>query len=250
MSDSARKQTTVDQDEIARFAALADEWWDPDGKLAPLHRLNPPRLGFIRDRLCGHFGLQAQRMRPLAGLSVLDVGCGGGLLSEPLARMGARVTGIDATEELVKAAQIHAAACGVDVDYRVATAEEVDGPFDAVIALEVIEHVADADAFIAACVRLVRPGGALILSTINRTPKAYLFAIVGGEYVLRWLPAGTHDFRKFIRPSELAALLRPHGVAIAELAGIAYNALDGGWRLSRDVSVNYLVFAPKPASNN
>ena len=143
MSDSARKQTTVDQDEIARFAALADEWWDPDGKMGPLHRLNPPRLGFIRDRLCGHFGLQARRMRPLAGLSVLDVGCGGGLLSEPLARMGGKVTGIDATEELVNSAQSHAAASGVDVDYRVATAEEVKGPFDAVIALEVIEHVAD-----------------------------------------------------------------------------------------------------------
>lgn len=247
---TSEHSTTVDPDEIARFAALAEEWWDPDGRMGPLHKLNPPRLSFIRDRLCGHFGVQAQRMRPLAGLSILDVGCGGGLLSEPLARMGAKVAGIDATETLVKAAQSHAAACGVDVDYRVATAEEVEGPFDAVIALEVIEHVADADAFIAACVRLVRPGGALILSTINRTPKAYVFAIVGGEYVLRWLPAGTHDFRKFIRPSELAALLRPHGVAIAELAGLSYNTLDGGWRLSRDVSVNYLAFAPKPASNN
>ena len=246
MSDSARKQTTVDPDEIARFAALAEEWWDPDGHMGPLHKLNPARLAFIRDRLCRHFGLKAQRMQPLGGLSVLDVGCGGGLLSEPLARMGAKVTGIDATEELVEAARIHASGAGVDIDYRVATAEQVAGTFDAVIALEVIEHVADADAFIAACVRLVRPGGALILSTINRTPKAYLFAIVGGEYVLRWLPTGTHEFRKFVRPSELAALLRAHGVAIAELAGLSYNPLDGGWRLSRDVSVNYLAFAPKP----
>jgi 2-polyprenyl-6-hydroxyphenyl methylase/3-demethylubiquinone-9 3-methyltransferase len=245
MSESARKQTTVDPEEIARFAALAEAWWDPDGDRGPLHRMNPARLSFIRDRLCGHFGLPQQRMRPLGGLAVLDVGCGGGLLSEPLARMGARVTGIDATEALVGAAQAHAFAEGLDIDYRTATAEEVEGSFDAVIALEVIEHVADADAFIAACVRLVRPGGALILSTLNRTPKAYLFAIVGGEYVLRWLPAGTHDFRKFVRPSELAAHLRAHGIAITELAGLSYNPLDGGWRLSRDVSVNYLAFAPK-----
>lgn len=246
MSDSPRKPaTTVDRDEIARFAAMAEEWWNPDGKLAPLHRLNPPRLAFIRDRLCRHFGRTAQQMRPLAGLSILDLGCGGGLLSEPLARMGAKVTGIDATAESVDVARTHAEAMGLDIDYRPGTADDLDSPFDAVISLEVIEHVADIEAFVASCVRLVRPGGALILSTLNRTPKAYLFAIVGGEHVLRWLPAGSHVFAKFIRPSELAALLRPHGIPIVELAGLSYNPIDGAWRLSRDVSVNYLAFATK-----
>lgn len=230
---------------MARFAALAEEWWDPDGTFAPLHKLNPPRLGFIRDRLCRHFGLEARRMRPLEGLSILDVGCGGGLVSEPLARMGARLTAIDAAEESIAAAQAHAAEMGLAIDYRVASADTLAGEFDAVVSLEVVEHVADADLFLGACVRLTRPGGALVLSTINRTPKAYAMAILGGEYLLRWLPAGTHDFRKFIRPSELAAALRRHGVTVAELAGLSYNPLDGDWRLSRDVSVNYLAFAPK-----
>lgn len=184
-------------------------------------------------------------MRPLAGLSILDLGCGGGLLSEPLVRMGAKVTGIDATAKSVDVARAHAEAMGLDIDYRLGTADDLDGPFDAVISLEVIEHVADTVAFVASCVRLVRPGGALILSTLNRTPKSYLFAIVGGEHVLRWLPAGSHDFAKFIRPSELAALLRPHGIPIAELSGLSYNPIDGAWRLSRDVSVNYLAFATK-----
>ena len=245
MSESRGKTPTVDAGEIARFAALGEAWWDPDGAFAPLHRLNPPRLGFIRDRLCGHFGRQAERMRPLAGLAILDVGCGGGLVSEPLTRMGAKVTGIDATAESVHAASAHAAAMRLGIDYRVATAEEVEGQFDAIVALEVIEHVADAAAFVAALVARTRPGGALVLSTLNRTPKAYLFAIVGGEHVLRWLPAGTHEFRKFVRPSELARLLRAHGIALGELAGLSYNPLDGEWRLSRDVAVNYLAFAAK-----
>ena len=240
--------STIDADDVARFAAMAAEWWDPDGKFRPLHRFNPVRLGYLRDRLVGHFGGDARSLRPLASLRVLDVGCGGGLIAEPLARMGADVVGIDASDRNIGTAAAHAAESGLAIDYRCAAVEDLAAAgerFDAVLALEVIEHVADRELFLAACAAVCRPGGALVLATLNRTSKSYLFAVVGAEYVLRWLPRGTHDWRRFVRPSELAAGLRPAGVRIVDITGIAYDPLRDDWRLGRDVAVNYMVFGVK-----
>ncbi|RKQ69886.1 bifunctional 2-polyprenyl-6-hydroxyphenol methylase/3-demethylubiquinol 3-O-methyltransferase UbiG [Oceanibaculum indicum] len=241
--------STVDAREIAQFAAIADAWWDEEGAFKPLHRLNPVRLRYIRDRLCAHFGRDPEAPKPLNGLRLVDVGCGGGLLCEPMTRMGATVTGIDAAEEGIAAAKAHAASVGLKIDYRAATAEslvEAGESFDAVISMEVLEHVADVDAFLAACRDLTRPGGALALSTLNRTPKSYLTAIVGAEYVLRWLPRGTHNWKKFIRPSELAAALRRQGLELADLTGIEYSPLADRFSLGRDLGVNYLTFATRP----
>jgi 2-polyprenyl-6-hydroxyphenyl methylase/3-demethylubiquinone-9 3-methyltransferase len=197
---------TVDQGEIAKFAAMAEEWWDPHGKFRPLHRLNPVRLEFLRDRIAARFGRDIRGERPLAGLSVLDVGCGGGLLCEPLTRLGAAVTGIDAAGDSVEIAHTHARAMDLAIEYRAATAADLAAAgetFDVVLSMEVIEHVADRDAFLGDCARLVRPGGLMFLATLNRTPKAYLLAIVAAEYALRWLPRGTHEWRRFVRPSEM-----------------------------------------------
>lgn len=241
--------STVDAREIAQFAAIADAWWDEEGAFRPLHRLNPVRLRYIRDRLCAHFGRDPEAPKPLSGLRLVDVGCGGGLLCEPMTRMGATVTGIDAAEEGIAAAKAHAASVGLKIDYRAATAEslvEAGESFDAVISMEVLEHVADVDAFLAACRDLTRPSGALALSTLNRTPKSYLTAIVGAEYVLRWLPRGTHNWKKFIRPSELAAALRRQGLELADLTGIEYSPLADRFSLGRDLGVNYLAFATRP----
>ncbi len=240
--------SSVDPDEVAKFAAQAEAWWDPEGKFRPLHRLNPTRLRFIRDRVCAHLGRDPLAPRPLAGLRILDVGCGGGLVCEPLARLGAQVTGIDAAPESIRIAAQHAAEGGLDIDYRNQYAEDLAAAgesFDVVLNLEVVEHVADLDAFLEACAALVAPGGASVIATLNRTPKSYMLAIVGAEYLLRWLPRGTHDWRKFVRPSELAAHLRRNGLTVAEMTGVAYNALSDAWRLSRDLEVNYLVFAVK-----
>ena len=241
--------STVDAREIAQFAAIADAWWDEEGAFKPLHRLNPVRLRYIRDRLCAHFGRDPEAPKPLSGLRLVDVGCGGGLLCEPMTRMGATVTGIDAAEEGIAAAKAHAASVGLKIDYRAATAESLVAAgesFDAVISMEVLEHVANVDAFLAACRDLTRPGGALALSTLNRTPKSYLTAIVGAEYVLRWLPRGTHNWKKFIRPSELAAALRRQGLELADLTGIEYSPLADRFSLGRDLGVNYLAFATRP----
>jgi len=240
---------SVDPAEIAKFAALAERWWDPDGPMKPLHRLNPARLGFIRDRLAAQNGRAPTDPRPLAGLRVLDLGCGAGLVSEPLARLGASVVGVDATAENVAVARAHAAAQGLDLDYRATTAEALVAAgevFDAVLALEIIEHVAQPPAFLADVGRLVKPGGQLLLSTLNRTSKSFLLAIVGAEWILRWLPRGTHDWKRFLKPSEVTALLRPLGFTVAELTGLVFNPLDQGWRLSaRDLEVNYLLAAEK-----
>ncbi|MHA1108009.1 MAG: bifunctional 2-polyprenyl-6-hydroxyphenol methylase/3-demethylubiquinol 3-O-methyltransferase UbiG [Alphaproteobacteria bacterium] len=237
---------SIDPDEVARFAALADEWWDADGKMAPLHHLNPVRLGFIRDRLSGHFGRDPLSPRPLRDLSIIDVGCGGGLLCEPLARLGAAVTGIDAAEENTLAAAAHAAEMGLNIDYRAMTAGELAAAgarYDAVVSMEVVEHVADVDAFIIDCCALVKPGGAMVLATLNRTSKAFLQAIVGAEHLMRWLPRGTHDWRKFVRPSELARALGPGGMRIDDITGVTYDLRDGEWKRSPDVAVNYMLFA-------
>lgn len=241
-------QTTIDTDEVARFSAMADEWWDPTGKFKPLHRFNPIRLGYIRDRLCAHYGRDARSLTPLDGLTLLDVGCGGGLISEPMARMGAKVTGIDASDQNIGTARAHAARSGMEVDYRCTTAEDLVAAgetFDIVLSLEVVEHVADVDLFLDSCAALVRDGGAMTLATLNRTPKAFIFGIVGAEYVMRWLPRGTHDWKKFVRPSELARGLRRNGIDVADISGLSFNPLTDEWRVSGDVSVNYILFGTK-----
>lgn len=242
--------TTVDPAEIARFSGLADQWWDPAGDFAPLHRLNPLRLAYIRDRLCEGFGRDLRSRSALAGLTVLDVGCGGGLVAEPVARMGATVTGIDAADANVEAARVHAGRQGVEVDYRCMGAEDLrltGERFDVVLALEVVEHVVDAGLFIDCCAAMVADGGMMVLSTLNRTPRSFLEAIVVGEYVLRWLPRGTHDWCRFVRPSELARGLRRNGFVVGDISGLSFSPLAREWRMSADVSVNYILAAARAA---
>lgn len=242
---------SVDPAEIAKFAAMAERWWDPEGPMKPLHRLNPARLGFLVGRLAAQAGRDPGAPKPLAGLRLLDLGCGAGLVSEPLARLGATVVGADATAESIAAARAHAAAQDLAIDYRATTAEDLVAAgerFDAVLALEIVEHVADPAAFLADLGRLVQPGGQLLLSTLNRTSKSFLMAIVGAEWLLRWLPRGTHDWKRFLKPSEVTALLRANGFSLAEITGLVFNPLDQGWRLSaRDLDVNYLLAAAKAA---
>lgn len=239
---------SVDPAEVARFAAMAAEWWDPNGKFRPLHKLNPVRMTYIRDRLCAHFGRDVRRPRPLAGLRILDIGCGGGLIAEPLTRLGAGVVAIDASATNIGVARAHAAESELVIDYRHGAAEELAArgeTFDAVLALEIVEHVADLEAFLGAAAALTRSGGGLVVATLNRTPQSYLLAIVGAEYVLRWLPIGTHDWKKFVRPSELGGTLRHHRIDIRDVTGVAYSPLGDSWRLSRDLAVNYMAFATR-----
>lgn len=234
-----------DPQELAKFAAMADAWWDPDGKFRPLHRLNPIRLGYIRDRACERFDRDTRSMTPLAGLRLLDIGCGGGLIAEPMARLGAAVTAIDAVTENIEVARLHAERMGLEIDYRGTTAEALAASgtrFDIVLALEIVEHVADPDAFLATCAGLLDAGGLIVASTLNRTPKAFALAIVGAEYVLRWLPRGTHDWRKFVKPSELVRALAAGGVTARDLTGVVLDPLSGEWRLDRrDLAVNYML---------
>jgi 2-polyprenyl-6-hydroxyphenyl methylase/3-demethylubiquinone-9 3-methyltransferase len=246
--DAPPPRGTADAGEVGRFQALADTWWDATGAMAPLHRINPVRLTFIRDRMAAHFRRDATARAPFAGLDLLDIGCGGGLLCEPMARLGARVTGIDAAEKNVAVARLHAEQSGLDIAYRCALPEDLaaeGAQFDAVLNMEVIEHVADIPAFMAACATLVKPGGATVIATLNRTLKSLAFAKVGAEYVLRWLPAGTHDWRKFVKPSELARQVRANGMSVAQLSGMTYQPLADRWSLGDDTSVNYLMFAVK-----
>lgn len=241
--------TTVDPGEIQRFSAIAAEWWDEAGKFRPLHKLNPVRLEYLRDRICAHFGRDPLAPQPLKGLRLVDIGCGGGLLSEPLARMGADVVGIDAAERNVKTAATHAMETGTPVDYRHTTAEALVAAgekFDAVLSLEVVEHVADVPLFLDSLAALMKPEGLLVMATLNRTPKSYLMAIIGAEYVLRWLPRGTHDWRKFLKPSELAAGLRATGLTVREVMGLVYSPFNDTFRLdARDLDVNYLLWASR-----
>jgi len=242
--------STVDEAEVVRFSARAAEWWDPRGEMAMLHRFNPVRLAFIKQAACRQFDRQEPRLDALAGLRVLDIGCGGGILSEPLARLGAAVVGADPSPANIEAAKQHAAEAGVAVDYRASTAEalaEQGERFDIVLAMEVVEHVADLGLFIGSCAQMVKPGGLMITATLNRTLKSFALAIVGAEYVLRWLPRGTHNWEKFVRPSELAARLRQSGLAVRDLSGVVYSPLSGTWRIGRDLGVNYICCAVRPA---
>jgi 2-polyprenyl-6-hydroxyphenyl methylase / 3-demethylubiquinone-9 3-methyltransferase len=244
----AEPGSTVDAAEVARFSAYATEWWDPRGKMAMLHRFNPVRLAFIKQAACRHFERDERRLDALAGLRVLDIGCGGGILSEPLARLGAAVVGADPSQTNVEAAKLHAAEAGVVVDYRTTTAEaladEGEG-FDVVLAMEVVEHVADLGLFISRCAEMVRPGGLMITATLNRTLKSFALAIVGAEYVLRWLPRGTHQWEKFVTPNELEAALERHGLRVIDETGVIYNLLADRWQLSTDMDVNYMMVAER-----
>jgi 2-polyprenyl-6-hydroxyphenyl methylase/3-demethylubiquinone-9 3-methyltransferase len=251
MVDSAHIQTgsTVDPAEIERFARIAEEWWDPRGKFAPLHQLNPVRLGFIRDRAAAHWQRDPLSGSPLQGLSLVDIGCGGGLICEPMARLGAQVTGIDATGRNIATARLHADGQALAIDYRETTAEALaatEAQFDIVLALEIVEHVADVDLFLDSVSRLARPGGLVFMSTLNRTAKAWALAIAGAEYVMRWLPRGTHDWRKFLKPSELVRGLRRVGVEPQEIVGVVYSPLSREWSLhTRDLDVNYMLYGSK-----
>jgi 2-polyprenyl-6-hydroxyphenyl methylase/3-demethylubiquinone-9 3-methyltransferase len=249
MSEAAR--TTIDQAEVDRFTAMAAEWWDPAGKFKPLHKFNPVRIRYIRDKAAAHFGREANTHKPLEGLRVLDIGCGGGLLSEPMARMGATVIGADASERNIGIATTHAAQSGVNVDYRAVTAEQLAAEgetFDIILNMEVVEHVADVDFFITTCASMVKPGGMMFVATINRTMKAMALAIIGAERVLRWLPKGTHQYEKLVRPEELEKPLTASGMQIDERTGVFFNPLMNQWNLSKDMDVNYMMLATRPAA--
>lgn len=237
--------SSLDAEEIEKFSKIADEWWDPAGKFKPLHVFNPTRLNFIREQACAHFGLDSAAKRPLEGLRLIDIGCGGGLVAEPMARLGADVTAIDGAQANVKTAQAHALKSQLDIDYRATTVEDLiasgEPAFDIVLCLEVVEHVADVNQFLTDCAKLVAPGGLLIMATINRTPKAFALAIVGAEYILRWLPRGTHDYRKLVRPGEARAPLQAAGLTVDTPVGVTLNPLTGRWATSTDASVNYML---------
>jgi 2-polyprenyl-6-hydroxyphenyl methylase/3-demethylubiquinone-9 3-methyltransferase len=247
--DSATNPTSIDPAEVERFSAMAEEWWDPQGKFKPLHRFNPVRLAFIRDEAARRFGRHIAGRRPFEGLRLLDIGCGGGLLCEPMARLGFSVTGVDASPRNIGVARTHAQAQGLDIDFRADTAEALlaqgEPPFDVVLNMEVIEHVADPARFMQDCVQLLAPGGLMVVATLNRTPKALALAVLGAEYVLRWLPRGTHDWRKFIRPQEILDYLAGAPVSVAGPFGVSYGLLTGRWSRSSDADVNYMMTVDK-----
>lgn len=241
--------TTIDPTEVAKFEAMAAEWWNPEGKFKPLHMLNPCRLDYITAQIAAEFGRDLRAAKPFAGLRILDIGCGGGLLSEPMARLGATVVGADAAARNIPVARLHAEQSGLAIDYRHTTAEDMAAAgeqFDVVLNMEVVEHVADPLAYLTACQQLLKPGGLMIASTLNRNPKSYLFAIIGAEQVMRWLPKGTHDWRKFITPDELYDLIRRAGLDPVDRKGMVFNFAGWSWSLSaRDLSVNYVTASVK-----
>jgi 2-polyprenyl-6-hydroxyphenyl methylase/3-demethylubiquinone-9 3-methyltransferase len=241
---------SIDPAEIAKFSAIAAEWWDPTGKFAPLHKFNPVRLAFLRAELAAHFGRDARALRPFEGLTLLDIGCGGGLLSEPMARLGFAVTGADASERNIGTARAHAAQTGLEIAYRATTAEALvaEGQaFDVVLNMEVVEHVADVSAYLAACTSLVKPGGLTFVATLNKTLKSLALAKIGAEYVLNWLPRGTHDWNRFIPPGDLRKSLEDSGLSILKMQGVSFDPLRWDWRLSSDVDVNYMVVGVRPS---
>jgi len=243
--------SSIDPSEIQRFSKISSQWWDENGPFKPLHQLNPTRLQYIRDCLISHFQRHSSKDKPLSGLSILDIGCGGGLVAEPLTRLGATITGIDASEEAIEVAKAHAAMMDLAIAYKCISAEDLKATgqtFDVVLALEIVEHVADVAGFLETCTQLVAPNGALLLSTLNRTWKSYAVAILGAEYIMGVLPKGTHDWHKFLSPAELASHLRPLGFSFVNLKGMSYTPLKGQWHLSRDLDVNYLGYAARTES--
>ncbi|NVO14259.1 MAG: bifunctional 2-polyprenyl-6-hydroxyphenol methylase/3-demethylubiquinol 3-O-methyltransferase UbiG [Rhodoplanes sp.] len=250
MSIDFDRSTTVDAAEIARFEAIAETWWDPRGKMATLHKFNPVRLAWVRDAACARFGRDPRRIDCLSGLRFLDIGCGGGILSEPLARLGASVVGADPAVTNIEVARLHAAKSGLAIDYRNTTAEtlaEAGERFDVVLAMEVVEHVTDVPLFVSVCAGMAKPGGLMVAATLNRTLKSWALAIVGAEYVLRWLPVGTHQWDKFVTPKELEAAMEQAGLSVADESGVIYNPLADRWSLARDMDVNYMIAAEKAA---
>lgn len=243
-------QTTVDPSEVAKFEAMAAEWWDPKGKFKPLHLMNPCRLDYITRQIAGEFNRDLSTDRPFEGLRLLDIGCGGGLLSEPMARLGATVVGADAAAGNIPVAQVHSEQSGLEIDYRNVTAEalaEAGEQFDVVLNMEVVEHVADPQAYMTACQQLLKPGGLMVCSTINRNPKSFAMAIVGAEYIMRWLPKGTHEWHKFITPDELVNLIQNAGLEAVDRKGFVFNPVSWQWKISdRDLSVNYVTASVKP----
>jgi len=244
VSDAA-SGASIDPEEVARFSAQAAEWWDAKGPFAPLHKFNPARLAFVRDITAERFGRDATARRPFQGLKLIDIGCGGGLLAEPMARLGFDVTAIDASAENIGTARAHADEQGLEIGYRAATAEQLleegAGPFDVVLAMEVVEHVADPAAFLQTCARLVAPGGVMVTATLNRTVQGLLLGKVAAEYVLRWVPAGTHDWSKFLKPDEIRAMLADEPLSIEGPFGISYDPMTDRWSAGGDASVNYMM---------
>lgn len=242
-------QTTINPAEVAKFEAMAAEWWDPAGKFRPLHLMNPCRLDYIASQIAGEYGRDLTKPAPFAGLRILDIGCGGGLLSEPMARLGAEVVGADAAPRNIPVAQVHAATSGLSIDYRFTTAEDLalaGEQFDVVLNMEVVEHVSDPLAYLTACQALLKPGGIMLCSTLNRNPKSFLIAIIGAEWVMRWLPKGTHDWAKFITPEELYKLISKAGLKPLDRKGMVFNPISWSWSLSdRDLSVNYVTTSRK-----
>ncbi len=240
----AEATSSVDPEEIARFSAIAESWWDPNGKFAPLHKFNPVRLDFIREQVLERFGRDEAARTPFAGLALLDIGCGGGLLSEPMRRLGFAVTGVDAARRNIEVAHAHAASVGLDIDYRCTTAEALlteAARFDVILNMEVVEHVADPGQYLRDCAALLKPGGLMIVATLNRTLKALALAKIGAEYVLRWLPPETHDWRKFLKPEEIRDFLAAAPVTVEGPFGVAYRPLAGRWVRSDDADVNYMM---------
>ena len=244
--------SSIDPEEVERFSRIAAEWWDPKGKFAPLHKFNPTRLAFIREQALVRFGRDARARKPFEGLTLLDIGCGGGLLSEPMTRLGFAVTGVDASERNIGTASTHATAHGLSIDYRASTAEALEGegagPFDVILNMEVIEHVADPGAYLRTCGRLLAPGGLMIVATLNRTLKALALAKIGAEYILRWVPAGTHDWTKFLKPDELRGFLADEPLAMQGPFGVAYDPLGGRWTRSSDCDINYMMTVTRDAA--
>jgi 2-polyprenyl-6-hydroxyphenyl methylase/3-demethylubiquinone-9 3-methyltransferase len=249
MASQLHARSSIDPAEVERFSRIAAEWWDPKGKFAPLHKFNPTRLAFIRDQALHRFGRDPAARRPFEGLRLLDIGCGGGLLSEPMSRLGFTVVGVDASERNIGTAGTHAAEQGLAVDYRCSTAEALlaaGEAFDVILNMEVIEHVADPGAFLRDCAAMLKPGGLMIVATLNRTLKAFALAKVGAEYVLRWLPAGTHDWSKFLKPEELRGFLAGQPVAVDGPYGVVFDPLSGRWSQSHDADVNYMMTVARP----
>lgn len=252
MTATADVRSSIDPAEVERFSRIAAEWWDPKGKFAPLHRFNPVRLSFIREKALAHFGRETAHRRPFEGLRLLDIGCGGGLLAEPMSRLGYDVTAVDASERNIGTASTHAAEQGLEIDFRCATAEHLlsqgEAPFDVILNMEVIEHVVDPGEYLRTCSRLLAPGGLMFVATINRTLKALALAKVGAEYVLRWVPAGTHDWRRFLTPGELTGFLADEQVRVDGPYGVAYSPLTGRWVRSSDCDINYMVTVTRDAA--